>query len=52
MTGLIVGRWAGVVVVGMEWERMLVEIGFGRVVGMLIVVAVVVEQMRMTFDLR
>ena len=50
MTGLIVGRWAGVVV-GMEWERMLVEIGVGRVVGMLIVVAVVVEQMRMMFDL-
>lgn len=49
MTGLIVGRWAGVV--GMGWERMLVEIGFGRVVGMLIVVAVVVEQMRMMFDL-
>jgi hypothetical protein len=49
VTGLIVGRW--VVVVGMEWERMLVEFGFGRVVGMLIVVAVVVEQMRMMFDL-
>jgi hypothetical protein len=49
VTGLIVGRWAGVV--GMEWERMLVEIGVGRGVDMLIVVAVVVEQMRMMFDL-
>ena len=35
----------------MEWERMLAEIGFGRRVGMLIAVAVVVEQMRMMFDL-
>jgi len=50
VTDWIVGRWV-VVVAGMEVVRMLIEIVFGRVAGMLIVVAVVAEQMRMTSDL-